>query len=125
MIRILLILLIFLPTISNADQGLKISCFDMKSLIIGRKHDPLKFTLQAVGLQYFDEEKDKFIMIEANKLDIGENQVTARFADYELGFQMIVFAGETEPTMTMSKYDYKNKKFLEHYKCDVETGNIE
>jgi hypothetical protein len=38
---------------------------------------------------------------------------------------MIVFAGETEPTMTMSKYDYKNKRFLEHYKCDVETGNIE
>jgi hypothetical protein len=27
--------------------------------------------------------------------------------------------------MTLSKYDYKNKKFLEHYKCDVETGNIE
>jgi len=27
--------------------------------------------------------------------------------------------------MTMSKYDYKNQKFLEHYKCDVETGNIE
>ena len=125
MIRILLIILILLPTISNADQGLKISCFDMKSLIIGRKHDPLKFTLQAVGLQYFDKEKNKFVMIEANKLDIGENQVTARFADYELGFQMIVFAGETEPTMTMSKYDYKNKKFLEHYKCDVETGNIE
>ena len=21
----------------------------------------------------------------------------------------------------MSKYDYKNDKFLEHYKCDVET----
>ena len=96
----------------------------MKSAF-GRNYDPLKFTLQTVGLQYFDEEKNKFIMIEANKLDIGENQVTARFADYELGFQMIVFAGETKPTMTMSKYDYKNKKFLEHYKCDVETGNIE
>ena len=125
MIRILLILLIFLPTISNADQGLKISCFDMKSLIIGRKHDPLKFTLQAVGLQHFDKEKGKFVMIEANKLDISENQVTARFADYELGFQMIVFAGETEPTMTMSKYDYKNDKFLDHYKCDAKMGYIE
>ena len=96
----------------------------MKS-VFGRNYDPLKFTLQAVGLKYFDEDKNKFVMIEANKLDIGENQVTARFADYELGFQMIVFAGETEPTMTMSKYDYKNQKFLEHYKCDVETGNIE
>ena len=124
MLRVLIIVLLLLPTISNADQGLKLSCLNMKSAF-GRNYDPLKFTLQAVGLQYFDEKKDKFVMIEANKLDIGENQVTARFADYELGFQMIVFAGETEPTMTMSKYDYKNKKFLEHYKCDVETGNIE
>ena len=124
MFRILLIIVILLPTISKADQGLKISCLNMKS-IYGKKYEPLKFTLQAVGLEYFDEGKDKFVMIEANKLDISENQVTARFADYELGFQMIVFAGETEPTMTMSKYDYKNKKFLEHYKCDVETGNIE
>ena len=97
----------------------------MKYVIIGRKHDPLKFTMQAVGLQYFDEEKGEFVMIEANKLDIGEDQVTATFADYELGFQMVVFEGDTVPTMTMSKYDFKNKKFLEHYKCDVETGNIE
>ena len=96
----------------------------MKS-IYGKKYKPLKFTLEAVGLQYFDQEKDKFVMIKAQELDMGEDHFTARFADYELGFQMIVFAGETEPTMTMSKYDYKNKKFLEHYKCDVETGNIE
>ena len=124
MLRILIIILLLLPTTSNADQGLNISCINMKS-VLGRKYDPLKFTLQAVGLQYFDKAKNEFVMIKASKLDIGENQVTARFADYELGFQMIVFAGETEPSMTMSKYDYKNKKFLEHYKCDVETGNIE
>ena len=124
MLRILIIILLLLPTTSNADQGLKLSCLNMKSAF-GRNYDPLKFTLQAVGLEYFDEEKDKFVMIEANKLDIGENQVTARFADYELGFQMIIFKGDTKPTMTMSKYDYKNKRFLEHYKCDVETGNIE
>ena len=125
MIRILLIILILLPTISNADQGLKISCFDMKSLIIGRKHDPLKFTLQAVGLEYFDEEKDKFVMIKAKDLDMGEDHFTARFADYELGFQMIIFKGDTKPTMTMSKYDYKNEKFLEHYTCDAKMSNIE
>ena len=124
MFRILLVFLILLPTISKADQGLKISCLNMKYVIIGRKHDPLKFTMQAVGLEYFDKEKGEFIMIEANKLDIGENQITARFADYELGFQMILFAGETKPTMTMSKYDFKNKKFLEHYKCDVEMGYL-
>ena len=125
MLRIILLILLLLPTSSNADQGLKISCLNMKDVIIGRKHDPLKFTMQAVGLEYFDKEKGEFIMIEANKLDIGENQVTARFADYELGFQMVVFEGDAEPTMTLSKYDYKNDKFLEHYKCDVETVNIE
>ena len=125
MLRILIIILLLLPTTSNADQGLNISCLNMKYVVIGRKHDPLKFTLQAVGLQYFDEEKDEFVMIEANKLDISENQVTARFADYELGFQLVVFEGETEPTMTMSKYDYKNDKFLEHYKCDAKSGYIE
>ena len=125
MLRIILLILLLLPTTSYADQGLKISCLNMKDVIIGRKHDPLKFTMQAVGLEYFDKEKGEFIMIEANKLDIGENQVTARFADYELGFQMIVLNGDTEPSMTLSKYDYKNDRFLEHYKCDVETGNIE
>ena len=124
MLRILIIILLLLPTTSNADQGLKLSCLNMKSAF-GRNYDPLKFTLQAVGLEYFDEEKDQFVMIEANKLDIGENQVTARFADYELGFQMIVFDGDTKPSMTMSKYDFKNNRFLEHYQCDFETTNIE
>ncbi len=124
MLRILIIILLLLPTTSNADQGLNISCLNMKYVVIGRKHDPLKFTLQALGLEYFDKEKGEFVMIEANKLDIGENQVTARFADYELGFQLVVFEGDTEPTMTLSKYDYKNDKFLEHYKCDVKTENI-
>ena len=123
MLRILIIVLLLLPTTSNADQGLNISCLNMKS-VLGRKYDPLKFTLEAVGLQYFDEEKSEFVMIKANKLDIDENQVTARFADYELGFQLVVFEGDTEPTMTMSKYDYKNDRFLEHYKCEVETTNI-
>jgi hypothetical protein len=125
MLRIILLILILLPTSSNADQGLKISCLNMKDVIIGRKHDPLNFTMQAVGLEYFDKEKCEFVMIEANKLDIGENQVTARFADYELGFQMIVFDGDTKPSMTMSKYDFKNNRFLEHYQCDFETTNIE
>ena len=124
MLRILIIFLLLLPTSSNADQGLNISCLNMKS-VLGRNYDPLKFTLQAVGLQYFDEEKDKFVMIKASKLDIDENQVTARFADYELGFQLVVLEGDTEPTMTLSKYDYKNDKFLEHYKCDAKSGYIE
>ena len=124
MLRVLLFILILLPTISKADQGLKISCLNMKS-IYGKKYEPLKFTLEAVGFQYFDQEKDKFVMIKTKELDMGKDHFTARFADYELGFQMIIFAGDTKPTMTMSKYDYNNKKFLEHYKCDVENGYID
>ena len=124
MFKIILVILILLPTISNADQGLNISCLNMKSMY-GKKYEPLKFTLEAVGFQYFDQEKDKFVMIKTSELDMGEDHFTARFADYELGFQMIVLNGDTEPSMTLSKYDYKNDKFLEHYKCDVETTNIE
>ena len=85
MFRILLIIVILLPTISKADQGLKISCLNMKS-IYGKKYEPLKFTLEAVGFQYFDQEKDQFVMIKAKELDMGEDHFTARFADYELGF---------------------------------------
>ena len=124
MLRIILLILLLLPTTSKADQGLNISCLNMKS-VFGRKYDPLKFTLQTVGLQYFDEEQDEFVMIKANKLDISEDHATARFADYELGFQMVIFEGDTKPTMTLSKYDFKNKKFLEHYKCDAKSGYIE
>jgi hypothetical protein len=124
MLRILIIVLLLLPTTSNADQGLNISCLNMKS-VFGRNYDPLKFTLQAVGLQYFDKEKNKFVMIDAKKLDISEDHVTARFADYELGFQMVIFEGDTKPTMTLSKYDYKNDKFLDHYKCDAKSEYIE
>ena len=116
MFRIILVILILLPTIANADQGLKISCLNMKSMY-GKKYEPLNFTLEAVGFQYFDRVKDKFVMIKTKELDMGENHFTARFPDYELGFQMVLFAGETKPTMTMSKYDYINNKFLDHYEC--------
>ena len=124
MFRILLVILILLPTISNADQGLKILCLNMKSMY-SNKYEPLKFTLEAVGFQYFDKEKDKFVMIKANELDMGKDHFTVILNDYELGFQMIVFDGDTKPTMTMSKYDYKNKKFLEHYTCDAKMAYIE
>ena len=88
----------------------------MKSMY-GKKYEPLKFTLEAVGFQYFDQEKDKFIMIKTEELDMGEDHFTARFEDYELGFQIILFEGEEKPRMVMSKYDYHNNKFLEHYAC--------
>ena len=124
MFRIILIILILLPTISNADQGLNISCLNMKSMY-GKKYEPLKFTLEAVGFQYFDKERNDFIMIKTKNLDMGEDYFTARLTDYELGFQMIVFKGDTKPTMTMSKYDYKNNKFLDHYECEAVRAYID
>ena len=124
MFRLILLFIIFLSSPSHTDQGLNISCVNMKS-ILGKKYEPLKFTLEAVGLQYFDKEQNKFVMIKVSELNMGEDHFTAKFADYELGFQLIIFAGDTEPTMTMSKYDYKNKKFLEHYTCDAKWGYIE
>ena len=124
MFRLILLFIIFVSSSTHADQGLNISCLNMKS-VLGKKYEPLKFTLEAVGLQYFDKKKNKFVMIKVSELDMGEDHFTVRFADYELGFQLIIFAGDTEPTMTMSKYDYKNKKFLEHYTCDAKWGYIE
>jgi len=67
----------------------------MKS-VLGKKYDSLKFTLEAVGLQYFDKEHNKFVMIKVSELNIGEDHFTARFVDYELGFQLIIFAGDTD-----------------------------
>ena len=84
MFRILLVILILLPTISKADQGLKISCLNMKSMY-GKKYEPLKFTLEAVGFQYFDQEKDKFVMIKNSELDMGEDHFTCKNFHYLLG----------------------------------------
>ena len=97
MFRILLVILILLPTISKADQGLKISCLNMKSMY-GKKYEPLKFTLEAVGFQYFDQEKDKFVMIKTSELDMGEDHFTARFADYELALPRVPALKFTKPS---------------------------
>jgi hypothetical protein len=71
MLRIILLILLLLPTTSYADQGLKISCLNMKDVIIGRKNDPLKCTMQAVGFVYFDIENGEFVLYDFNKIDIG------------------------------------------------------
>ena len=63
--------------------------------------------------------KEQNLKIAPLTLLYGENKFTVKFPEYELGFQRIVFAGDTEPTITMSKYDYINNKFLDHYECSV------
>jgi hypothetical protein len=114
---ILIIILILFPNISFADQGLEISCLNLKSVLHGRKYKPLEFKLEATAFHYFDDQKGQFQTIKSNELDTGEDYFTARFKDYELGFQIILFEGEEKPRIVMSKYDYHNDKFLEHYAC--------
>ena len=115
--KILILILILFPNISFADQGLEISCLNLKSVLHGRKYKPLEFKLEATAFHYFDDQKGQFQTIKSNELDTGEDYFTARFKDYELGFQIILFEGEEKPRIVMSKYDYHNNKFLEHYAC--------
>ena len=117
--KIIILILLFWPNISAADQGLKISCLNLKTALYGRKYKPLEFKLEATAFHYFDDQKGQFQTIKSNELDTGEDYFTARFEDYELGFQVILFKDEEEPRMVMSKYDYHNNKFLEHYACTV------
>ena len=105
------------PNVSSADQGIEITCVNMKSALFGRKYKPLNFKLEATEFHYFDDQKSKFQTIKSSELDIGEDFFTARFEDYELGFQIILFDNEEKKKLVMSKYDYKNNKFLEHYVC--------
>ena len=115
--KIIILILLILPNISVADQGLEITCVNMKSALFGRKYKPLNFKLEATAFHYFDDQKGQFQTIKSSKLDTGEDYFTARFKDYELGFQIILFEGEEKPRIVMSKYDYHNSKFLEHYAC--------
>ena len=115
--KILILILLVWPNFSVADQGLKISCLNMKNGLFGRKYKPLEFKLESTAFHYFDDQKGQFQTIKSNELDTGEDYFTARFKDYELGFQIILFEGEEKPRIVMSKYDYHNDKFLEHYAC--------
>ena len=122
--KFIILILFLLPNVSFADQGLEISCLNLKSALYGRKYKPLNFKLEATAFHYFDDEKGKFQTINSNQLDTGEDYFTAKFEDYELGFQVILFKDEEKPRMVMSKYDFKNNKFLEHYACTVVYAQI-
>ena len=122
--KILILILLAWPNFSVADQGLKISCLNMKNGLFGRKYKPLEFKLESTAFHYFDDQKGQFQTIKSNELDTGEDYFTARFKDYELGFQIILFEGEEKPRMVMSKYDYHNNKFLEHYACTAISSYI-
>ena len=118
MFRIILLSIMLIPNILHADEGLNLSCKNILSSL-GRNYEPLKFKLEVTGFHYFDKDHNKFKVIAAKDLEYGEDRFTAKFPEYELGFQRIVFAGDTKPTITMSKYDHINNKFIDHYECSV------
>ena len=122
--KIIILILLIWPNFSVADQGIEITCVNMKSALFGRKYKSLEFKLEATAFHYFDDQKGQFQTIKSNELDTGEDYFTARFKDYELGFQIILFEGEEKPRMVMSKYDYHNNKFLEHYACTAISSYI-
>ena len=122
--KIIILILILFPNTLFADQGLEISCLNLKSALFGRKYKPLEFKLESTAFHYFDDQKGQFQTIKSNELDTGEDYFTARFKDYELGFQIILFEGEEKPRIVMSKYDYHNNKFLEHYACTAISSYI-
>ena len=105
-------------TMVYADQGVNISCVNMASML--EKNPKIhKFKFDVMTFQYFDENKNTYLEVPNKNMIIKEDFFAARFADYELCFQVNVFEDKKKPVMSMSKYDYKNDKFLEHYYCDV------
>ena len=96
----------------------------MKAAFGKKKYKPLNFKLEATGFHYFDKKTNKYEFMSSDKLEIGENFFAARFEDYELGFQTTKFEG-VDARLTMSKYDYKNDKFLEHYACHAKRVYID
>tara|TARA_B100001057_G_scaffold87383_1_gene83345 strand:+ start:629 stop:997 length:369 start_codon:yes stop_codon:yes gene_type:complete len=120
--RYLIIFLLF-PTILYADQGLNISCVNMKNLL-DKNPRIHKFKFDVLTFQYFDQNKNLYVEVPNDKMIIKEDFFAARFPEYELGFQINVFEDKKKPVMSMSKYDYKNDKFLEHYYCDVQVASI-
>ena len=120
--RFLLIFLIF-PTILYADQGVNISCVNMASML-DKNPKIQKFKFDVMTFHYFDENKNTYVEVPNKNMIIKEDFFAARFPEYELGFQINVFEDDKKPIMSMSKYDYRNDKFLEHHICDVQPAYI-
>ena len=115
--------LIFSSTNGFADQGVNISCVNMKNLL-DKKYVIHRYKFDVTTFKYFDHNKNLFVKVPNENLIIKEDFFAARFPNYELGFQINKFEGKKGPIMSMSKYDYINDKFLEHYLCDVKVAEI-
>ena len=118
-----LILFLLIPTFIHADQGVNISCVNMKNLL-DKDYIIYKYKFDVTTCQYFDHDKNLYVEVPNKDLIIKKDFFAARFPEYELGFQINEFEGNKDPIMSMSKYDYINDKFLDHYLCDVKIAQI-
>ncbi len=116
-------LILLFPFNSYADRGLNISCVNMKNLL-DKEYVVYKYKFDVTTFQYFDHNKKSFVKVPNENLIIKKDFFAARFTNYELGFQINKFEGKKDPVMSMSKYDYINDKFLDHYLCDVKVADI-
>ncbi len=116
-------ILIFSSNNSFSDQGINISCVNMKNLL-DKEYIVYKYKFDVTTFQYYDHDKNIFIEVPNKDLTIKKDFFAAKFPNYELGFQINEFEGKKNPIMSMSKYDYINNKFLDHYLCDVKVSEI-
>ena len=75
---------------------------------LGKIYKPINYRLDVMSFEYFDENQNKNISIPTKNLDFENDYFVVKLSDYELGFQKIIFDGDDEPTITMSKYDFIN-----------------
>ena len=120
---LIIFFIILLPLNCYADQGVNISCVNMKNLL-DKEYIIHRYKFDVTTFKYFDHDKNLFVEVPNKNLIIKKDFFAARFPNYELGFQINEFDGGKDPIMSMSKYDYINDKFLEHYLCDVKVSEI-
>ena len=108
---------------SYADQGVNISCVNMKNLL-DKEYIIHRYKFDVTTFKYFDHNKNLFVEVPNKDLIVKKNFFAAKLPEYELGFQINEFEGKKDPIMSMSKYDYINDKFLDHYLCDVKVAEI-
>ena len=122
--KLLIIFFIILFSLNcYADHGVNISCVNMKNLL-DKDYIIHKYKFDVTKFKYFDHNKNLYVEVPNKDLIIKKDFFAVRFPEYELGFQINEFEGKKGPIMSMSKYDYKNDKFLDHYLCDVKIAKI-
>ena len=120
---LIIFFIILLPFNCYADQGINIYCVNMKNLL-DKDYIIHKYKFDVTTFQYFDHNKNLYVEVPNKDLIIKKDFFVARFPEFELGFQINEFEGKKDPIMSMSKYDYINDKFLDHYLCDVKVAEI-